>query len=71
MTRNTQGLTLHCSECSSIILKKVALAEGSRFIMRCPKCQANIKIIVTFNYIEKKCLTNNYIDNIIEEESTD
>lgn len=50
--------SVHCPTCGKPILSQVALAEGSRFVMKCPnpECGIFIKVIAGFNYIEKRAL---------------
>ena len=57
MSGNMTGV-LHCPDCKKMIASRVALVEGSHFIMKCYSCKGYVKIIVGFNYIDKKMLKN-------------
>ena len=54
----TNSAKIHCPNrnCGKPILSQVALAEGSRFVLRCANCQQLIKIITGFNVIHKRVL---------------
>lgn len=54
----TGSSNIHCPNpaCQKPVLSQVALAEGSRFVLRCPSCAMYVKIIVGFNRIEKRLL---------------
>lgn len=64
---------LHCpnTECARLILKRMALAEGSTFVMRCPSCSRDIQVIVGFAKIEKKLLAHTSDYGIISTNTSD
>lgn len=51
---------LHCPNrlCQKPLLTQVAMAEGTRFVMRCPWCQTLVRIIATFTTVHKRILTD-------------
>lgn len=67
----TSSAKIHCPRCEKPILSQVALAEGTRFVVRCPnpQCNAMIKIIATFNVIHKRLLTDLHEQRMIETEA--
>ena len=66
--RATSSSNIHCPAkgCEKPILSQVALAEGSRFVLRCPSCKNFVKIITGFNHIEKRLLQDLHKTNIIK-----
>ena len=60
MTQATSSFVLHCPACRKPILSQVALAEGSRFVVKCPnpECKKFVKVITGFNTIDKKAVEN-------------
>lgn len=51
---------IHCPnhDCRKPILSRVALAESSTFVMKCPNCGHFVKVIAGFNLIQKRLLSN-------------
>lgn len=59
---------IHCEKCHKPLMTQVAMAEGTRFIIRCFYCGAYIKIIVSFTAIHKRLLASLHDNAIIERE---
>lgn len=68
----TAAAKIHCPNpfCQKPVLTQVALAEGSRFVLRCPNCKSFVRIIATFTTIEKRILTGVKDTAIITAEDT-
>lgn len=62
---------IHCpaTGCSKPLMSQVAMAEGTRFVMRCFYCGCYVKIIVSFTTIHKKQLQSVHQGAIIESEA--
>lgn len=58
MSANANSV-IHCLSCHKPVLSQVALAEGSRFVVRCanPTCGAYMRILAGFGAIHKRLLT--------------
>lgn len=67
--KTTSSKNIHCPGCGSTILSQVALAEGSRFVVKCIKCKQFVKFIVGFNFIQKKLLIDLHQNHIIADEA--
>lgn len=67
----TASSSIHCpnSACQKPLISQVALAEGSRFVVKCAHCQRFVKIIAGFKHIEKRLLLELHEQRIISIET--
>lgn len=68
----TASSSIHCpnNTCQKVLISQVALAEGSRFVVRCAACHCFVKIIAGFKHIEKRLLLELHEQRIITVETT-
>lgn len=64
---------VHCPNkvCQKPIISKCMLAEGTSFVIKCPSCQEYVKIIASFNFIQKKLLQKPSEYSIINHEAVE
>jgi len=70
MTKGSQSSIIHCpvKDCGKILISQIALAEGTTFVIKCCSCGNFTRIIVGFNYVEKRLLQDLHKRNIITKE---
>lgn len=52
----SQSGMLHCpcEGCAKPLLVQVAMAEGTRFVMKCPHCSGFVRVVVSHTQIHKR-----------------